>query len=273
MLAKKTVLIAEDFEGQHSKLAGCLREHGARVELCNSENISLEIGAVKYSPSIIVTDCCLCGWQEALSFADKLRESDIRPLFYNIYTYEDSETIRILLDNNNFVNISLPYSAEAVCEDMLKRLEAIPINAAIFKDEIHKSVSELLIALGITPRNTGYDNIRYIICYMLLEGGKGLRTYELYDKAAEKYNGAPESSAVSRQSVERSIRISVSSGWKRSSRETRLRYFPQFESEGRKPSNTEFLKRTAELIEERYSEAFRKYYDLKKADVKVSDKD
>lgn len=267
MFANRTVLIAETFDGQHRSLAKCLEERGAKVRLCDRSKISIEIGAVKYSPSIIVADCCMCGWEETLAFAKKLREADIEPIFYNIYTYEDNETIRVLLDDASFVNISAPYSAEAVCEDMIARLNAIPINVVKFKEQAHKSVSELLISLGITPRSVGYDYIRYMVGVLLFtDRNRILRTYQLYDMAARRYNMPLDKFNKTRQSIERSVRISIGSGWKRATPADKQRYFPDNATIDKKPSNTEFITGIADIVLEQFADAFDKYYSTRDTD-------
>lgn len=95
MLTDYSVLISESYDGQHKLLTEELKRNGTKVHICGDTEIELEIGAVKYTPDVIVIDCCKLGYKKLLHFREILHEDDIHPIIYNIYTYDDTETIRI----------------------------------------------------------------------------------------------------------------------------------------------------------------------------------
>lgn len=114
MLTEYSVLISESYDGQHKLLTEELTRNGANVHVCGDSEIELEIGAVKYTPDVIVVDCCRIGYKRLLSFREKIHAGNIRPIIYNIYAYDDAETIRILLDYDDILHILMPYDAANV---------------------------------------------------------------------------------------------------------------------------------------------------------------
>lgn len=60
----------------------------------------------------------------------------IYPIIYNIYTYDDTETIRILLDYDDILHILMPYDAKNVCHYMLDKLKRIPVDPDILRQNI-----------------------------------------------------------------------------------------------------------------------------------------
>lgn len=59
MLTDYSVLISESYDGQHKLLTEELKRNGTKVHICGDTEIELEIGAVKYTPDVIVIDCCV----------------------------------------------------------------------------------------------------------------------------------------------------------------------------------------------------------------------
>ncbi len=86
MLTDYSVLISESYDGQHKLLTEELKRNGTKVHICGDTEIELEIGAVKYTPDVIVIDCCKLGYKKLLHFREILHENDIYPIIYNIYT-------------------------------------------------------------------------------------------------------------------------------------------------------------------------------------------
>lgn len=62
MLTDYSVLISESYDGQHKLLTEELKRKGTKVHICGDTEIELEIGAVKYTPDVIVIDCCKLGY-------------------------------------------------------------------------------------------------------------------------------------------------------------------------------------------------------------------
>lgn len=80
MLTEYSVLISESYDGQHKLLTEELTRNGANVHVCGDSEIELEIGAVKYTPDVIVVDCCRIGYKKLLSFREKIHADNIRPI-------------------------------------------------------------------------------------------------------------------------------------------------------------------------------------------------
>ncbi len=254
MFSKYTILIAEDFEGQHELLANELKKNNTEVFICQNKDINLEIGAIKYSPEIIILNCCLLGYQKTVSFIERLKSNGIHPVFYNIYTYEDSEIIGQLLDSGSVISISVPYSAPAVCEHIMQRLEELPLDIPAFKEMVHKAVSDFVIATKVSPNSDGYSYLVDCIFNMLMNyHGKVSLKSQLYPETAEKYD-------KNVHCIEHSIRTAINSAWKKLSDEDKRKHFPVCAESGVKPTNSVYIAQAVELIKEKYMDIFIKYY-------------
>lgn len=166
MLTDYSVLISESYDGQHKLLTEELKRNGTKVHICGDTEIELEIGAVKYTPDVIVIDCCKLGYKKLLHFREILHENDIHPIIYNIYTYDDTETIRILLDYDDILHILMPYDAKNVCHYMLDKLKRIPVDPDILRQNISKEIHRIITSTGINRKHSGYDHIYYIYSFL-----------------------------------------------------------------------------------------------------------
>ena len=78
MLTDYSVLISESYDGQRKLLSPEeLKRKGTKVHICGDTEIELEIGAVKYTPDVIVIDCCKLGYKKLLHFREILHEDDV----------------------------------------------------------------------------------------------------------------------------------------------------------------------------------------------------
>lgn len=68
MLTDYSVLISESYDYQHKLLTEELKRKGTKVHICGDTEIELEIGAVKYTPDVIVIDCCKLGYKSFCIF-------------------------------------------------------------------------------------------------------------------------------------------------------------------------------------------------------------
>lgn len=181
MLTEYSVLISESYDGQHKLLTEELKRKGTKVHICGDTEIELEIGAIKYTPDVIVIDCCKLGYKKLLHFREILHEDDIHPIIYNIYTYDDTETIRILLDYDDILHILMPYDAKNVCHYMLDKLKRIPVDPDILKQNISKEIHRIITSTGINRKHSGYDHIYYMIFLIIFKySGNKVQIGELY---------------------------------------------------------------------------------------------
>lgn len=96
---------------------------------------------------------------------------------------------------------------------------------------------ELLLFHHISPRHNGYDYMRAAIVRMIKEPDIST-TKALYPAIARQFGCKPGH-------VERSIRSALDAAWNRSAPEIWQKYFP---GTTRRPSNTVFISRMAELL-------------------------
>ena len=68
MLTDYSVLISESYDGQHKLLTEELSTQRVQRSIYGDTEIELEIGAVKYTPDVIVIDCCKLGYKSFCIF-------------------------------------------------------------------------------------------------------------------------------------------------------------------------------------------------------------
>lgn len=227
MLTDYSVLISESYDGQHKLLTEELKRKGTKVHICGDTEIELEIGAVKYTPDVIVIDCCKLGYKKLLHFREILHENDIYPIIYNIYTYDDTETIRILLDYD------------------------------ILKQNISKEIHRIITSTGINRKHSGYDHIYYMIFLLIFKyNGKKVQIGELYKDIEKQYG-------KSTAAIERSTRSAIVSGWEKMKPVDKQMLFESCLANGTKPTNAMYINTIALYIKHLYNDQLEMYYKNK----------
>ena len=261
MLTDYSVLISESYDGQHKLLTEELTKNGASVHVCGDTEIELEIGAVKYSPDVIVVDCCKIGYKKLLAFREKLHADDIRPIIYNIYAYDDAETIRILLDYDDILHILMPYNAENVCHYMLDKLKKIPVEPDVLRQTISKEIHRIITSTGINRRHSGYDYIYYMVFLLIFKYNcQKVQISELYNDVNKQYG-------KSTAAVERATRSAIVSGWEKMKIADKQMLFENCLVTGTKPTNAVYINTIASYIKHLYNDQLEIYYKNKNNDT------
>lgn len=257
MLTEYSVLISESYDGQHKLLTEELTRNGANVHVCGDSEIELEIGAVKYTPDVIVVDCCRIGYKRLLSFREKIHAGNIRPIIYNIYAYDDAETIRILLDYDDILHILMPYDAANVSHYMIDRLRHIPVEPEILRQTISKEIHGIISTTGISRRHTGYDYIYYMIFLLIFKYScQKIQINELYNDVKNQYG-------KNIAAIERSTRSAIVSGWEKMKTADKQMLFKNCLYSGTKPTNTVYINTIASYIRHLYNDPLELYYKSK----------
>lgn len=258
MLTDYSVLISESYDGQHSLLVEKLKRSGAKVHTCGETEIELEIGAIKYEPNVIVADCCRMGYEKLLAFREKLHSNGIRPIIYNIYTYDDAETIRILLDYEDIMHILMPYDAANICHYMLDKLRRRPIEPEKLRQLVSKEIHRTLNAVGISHKHTGYDHI-FLMIYLLIFRYSCQKIH-----ISQLYNDVKEHNGKSIASIERSTRNAIASGWEKMNTQDKQKLFENCYATDTRPTNSLYITTIAKYIMELYKDPLDIYFKNKK---------
>ena len=225
--------------------------------ICGDTEIELEIGAVKYTPDVIVIDCCKLGYKKLLHFREILHEDDIHPIIYNIYTYDDTETIRILLDYDDILHILMPYDAKNVCHYMLDKLKRIPVDPDILRQNISKEIHRIITSTGINRKHSGYDHIYYMIFLIIFKyNGNKVQIGELYKDIEKQYG-------KNTAAIERSTRSAIVSGWEKMKPVDKQMLFESCLANGTKPTNAMYINTIALYIKHLYNDQLEMYYKNK----------
>ncbi len=162
-----------------------------------------------------------------LHFREILHENDIHPIIYNIYTYDDTETIRILLDYDDILHILMPYDAKNVCHYMLDKLKRIPIDPDILRQNISKEIHRIITSTGINRKHSGY-----LIIFKY--SGNKVQIGELYKDIEKQYG-------KNAAAIERSTRSAIVSGWEKMKPVDKQMLFESCLANGTKPTNAMYI--------------------------------
>lgn len=233
MLTDYSVLISESYDGQHKLLTEELKRKGTKVHICGDTEIELEIGAVKYTPDVIVIDCCKLGYKKLLHFRE------------------------ILLDYDDILHILMPYDAKNVCHYMLDKLKRIPVDPDILKQNISKEIHRIITSTGINRKHSGYDHIYYMIFLLIFKyNGKKVQIGELYKDIEKQYG-------KSTAAIERSTRSAIVSGWEKMKPVDKQMLFESCLANGTKPTNAMYINTIALYIKHLYNDQLEMYYKNK----------
>lgn len=233
MLTDYSVLISESYDGQHKLLTEELKRKGTKVHICGDTEIELEIGAVKYTPDVIVIDCCKLGYKKLLHFRE------------------------ILLDYDDILHILMPYDAKNVCHYMLDKLKRIPVDPDILRQNISKEIHRIITSTGINRKHSGYDYIYYMIFLIIFKySGNKVQIGELYKDIEKQYG-------KSTAAIERSTRSAIVSGWEKMKPVDKQMLFESCLANGTKPTNAMYINTIALYIKHLYNDQLEMYYKNK----------
>ena len=251
-MSKSVVLIAEDFPFQHQILIEKLNSIGVETITCDNNAVMLEVSILKYAPSIVVFNSSSLGFDCAKKLIKNIRYSETDTIYYNIYTYEDAETLKMLEKIGITINTRLPCNFDAVASHIKLIIDTMPLDINSFKDIIHERLVNILSDFNMTSRQLGRDYIVTAIMYILFE--KHIRPNfngEIYPYIAKKYNSKP-------LSVEHSIRIAITKSWNNTDEAVKKLYFQFCDVKPNKPTNAEFILTIADFVRDENNTNFRK---------------
>lgn len=249
-MSKSVVLIAEDFEYQHQPLINMLNGIGVETITCSNTAVSLEVAILKYTPYIVIFNSSSLGMTSVKALINNVKFAEISPIYYNIYSYEDPETLIMLENIGVGINISLPYKIDMIASHIKLIMENMPLDIDYFKDMIHERLTEILSKFNMTARQHGREYIINAIMYILFENRiRANFNGEIYPCVAAKHN-------TKSQCVEHSIRIAIEKCWKNTDEKIKFEFFPEYGITEKKPTNSKFILTIANYVQSENIENF-----------------
>lgn len=214
------------------------------VRTCGDGEEALELAAT-FAPDILVLDLTVSG-MDGLSLAQILSQGPVKPVILATTRF----TSPYVLDAAGRTGIDYMMVKPCNIRAVLARLEDLvscrePKVRA--RPDPKVSVSNLLLALGIHTNNKGYIYLREAIPLYAKDPQQSV-TKELYPLVGKLCGGSVEQ-------VERAMRTAIQRAWNQRDEQIWKMYFVTL-ADGfvKRPSNSEFISRLAELLIGRYRE-------------------
>jgi len=249
------ILLARNKEEQYKQLAETLSDYNISLLYCKNNGIDLRLNVIRHKPFAVIFDSSELGMQDIIDVIEECRDPNGLPIFYNIYTYEDSERIKQLEESGVHFNVPTPYNSSAIAGHLKLLCQNIPVDEREFCDDIRSEIHDIMLELCISPSRTSWNYImESIMCLLFSGGGRFTVCRSVYEAVASKLD-------VSISNMERSIRTAVEGSWKNAPEGVKQKYFPEFYLTARKPKNMDFIYRLAEYVYRQHKGLFNKYYD------------
>ena len=210
-----------------------------QVRSCGDGLQALEL-AERFCPDVVIMDLMLTG-MDGLSVVKKLRER--------------SEELKIIVTGryfSNFVNMALdryqvdsamlkPCTVQSVTERVAELLAMDSAAAPVCQDPFD-CITALLVRLGAPTSQQGFRFLRRGILLLMDDPNQQL-TKSLYPAIATEFG-------TSSGNVEKALRTTVTTAWKKRRDESWRNYFPQAPSgQIPKPTAGQFLNRLADAVQ------------------------
>ena len=210
------------------------------VKTCGDGQSALEL-ARSFGPDLLILDLMIPG-VDGLSLVQLITQYRGKPLilattrFLSDYVLESASRIGI-----DYMVVK-PCNIQSVVTRLADLVDSQNPPAQI-KADPRVTVTNLLLAMGFATNNKGYLYLREAIP-IYAEDPQQAITKELYPAVAKRCGGGVEQ-------VERAMRTAIQRAWIRRDEQIWKMYFtPLPDGTVRKPSNSEFISRIAELLAE-----------------------
>ncbi len=248
-----SVLIAQDYVGQHSELARLLDIAGISYSTGKNTELELNIDIIKYEPEFVIFNASRLGFNAVQKIFAKARSRAFIPRFINIYTYEDPEEIKLLFELGIHDNIAFPYRPEGIIRAIRRMNELRPHDLSEFICMVSDRLDEILQKLNPSKKQRGNLYIRDAVILVLFNYPFQTNLHGcIYRRIADKYS-------TTVKSVEHSIRISIESCWKSGSKDYLRKCIGSTIVDCRRPTNNSFIMSLAHLILRDNSDYFDAY--------------
>lgn len=214
------------------------------VKTCDDGEAALE-AARTFGPDLLILDLMISG-VDGLSLVQMITEMRGKPLVLATTRFQSE----YVLDAAGRIGVDYLVVKPCNIRAMISRLEDLVASRnreALVRPAPGVTVANTLMALGIATKNRGYTYLREAIP-IFAEDPRQTITKELYPAVGKRCGASADQ-------VERAIRTAIERAWNRRNEQTWRLYFPALPDGGvRKPSNSEFISRLADLLIRRYEQ-------------------
>lgn len=214
------------------------------IKTCDDGETALELAGT-FGPDLLILDLMISG-VDGLSLVQMITQIRGKPLVLATTRFQSE----YVLDAAGRIGIDYMVVKPCNIRAVVARLEDLV--ASRNREERAKSdpaaaVTNTLMSLGIATKNSGYTYLREAIP-IFAEDPRQAITKELYPAVGKRCNASVDQ-------VERSMRTAIEGAWLRRDEQVWKLYFtPLSDGSIRKPSNSEFISRLAELLICRYEQ-------------------
>ncbi len=228
------VLIAQDYKDQHAALARVLKEANIKYKTGKSTKFELDIDIVRYEPTLVIFNASRLGAEAVGELIQKSESRGGKPVFINIYTYEDPHELKMLSEMGVTDNFAFPYDVDMLAKHIGTLCASQPNDPDSFMKKITEHLDSILKKINPSPRQRGNSYIKEAVLLVLFKYPFKPNLHGvIYPAIAQKYS-------TSVKSVEHSIRISIESCWNGGNRQF-LQMCTGISETNRRPSNQTFI--------------------------------
>ncbi|WP_051540188.1 sporulation initiation factor Spo0A C-terminal domain-containing protein [Ruminococcus sp. FC2018] len=230
----KTILIAEDYTGQHSRLIKAVSEFDYQCKICKNSPIELSIILADLVPDLIILNVSRIGLDDLREIVMAANVKGVKYPIINIGTYEDpwlEPGINLKEIKGSFHH---PYDIPTVVKS-INRLLFNEQDESTRGEMLNNKLYSLILKLNPSKKQRGNTYICDSVAALLSDHSGKVRLHGyLYDYIAKKYD-------TTVKSVEHSIRISVNSCWNTTNTELLSLCMKDLYLRGKRPTNLEFI--------------------------------
>ncbi len=242
MKNKIKVLVALNNQRFYSQCIERLHYKGFDVFECNPDAVSIEISAIHIKPHVIILDSNLIERNEAMTLIKNLRLIDKKPIIINLYSYQEQTKIDQLENIGITKSYCAPFDMNQIVNDLDVMCQKVPIDVEGAFSTINYRISEILSILNFNPCMQGYNYIKKPLFLIVTTNKKYVFSRELYPLLSKKYD-------KTNMAIERAIRVSIATAWKKTDENTKSLFFNcKSHKSLDKPTNSEFISELAEYI-------------------------
>lgn len=248
-MIEPTVLLVLNETGVFENFRFLLKRLGCRIVTCEPDSIVIQIAALRFRPTVAVIDGTFFEGNKIAGVINSLKMSDSVDFIINIAYYPDNVQFRCLENDDMCKTFLAPHDPMEIAKFINEICRSVPTNTEEYYSQMIERICGILNDFHISKSQKGHDYLRDALFYILKN--RLLRvnlSCGIYPYIAQKHE-------VSTMSVERSMRMSIASGWAETDEGTKIRYFrANIFKNGVRPSNGEFLSIISEILRNEFGD-------------------
>lgn len=252
LLSLCEIVIATNDFLNHKNLIEHFKKNNAKIHLCNTESMDIEIAVLKYNPDILILENTEMASENLERLIKNIMLMKNPPAIFAVLPYEDPYMIHTLRSIGVVKFIHYPYDPSELMITIDDYIKDLPIDISHIHSEINKSINNMLMLLDFHSGMHGFGFLRKaIFIYVTNRDGKINFSKKVYPEIADRNDTTP-------QCVEWTIRSAISKAWPKANSNIKDMFFDDAKFKSNKPTNSEFIITIGDYIKNEFSDVIEK---------------